>query len=108
MNILSPQRYEARARIAKALSHPTRLMFLDALRHEGELCVCELTKLASIDQSTVSKHLAILRDAGLVSVHKKGSMSYYSVKCDCLEGFFGCIETVLIENARAQQELVSH
>lgn len=107
MRVLSPERYEARARIAKALSHPTRLMFLDALRQEGELCVCDLTTLAGVDQSTVSKHLATLRDAGLVSVRKKGSMSYYSVKCQCIEGFFGCIELVLVENVRAQQALIA-
>ena len=107
MKVLSPERYEARARIAKALSHPTRLMFLDALRQDGELCVCELTNLAGIDQSTVSKHLAILRDAGLVGIRKKGSMSYYSLKCQCLESFFGCIETVLAENVRAQQGLLA-
>lgn len=107
MNLANRDRYEARARIAKALSHPTRLMFLDALRQKGELCVCELTDLAGADQSTVSKHLAILRDAGLVAVRRERSMSFYSVKCQCLEGFFGCIEAVLSENVKAQQALVS-
>ncbi len=58
------EQYEARARIAKALAHPSRLLILDALR-QGELCVCELTPLVGADQSTVSKHLAVLRQAGL-------------------------------------------
>ncbi|MCP5113006.1 MAG: helix-turn-helix transcriptional regulator [bacterium] len=107
MNTAPRQRYEARAKIAKALAHPTRLLFLDALKQQGELCVCELTELAGADQSTVSKHLAILKDTGLVGVRKYRSMSYYSLKCQCLEGFFSCIETVLAENLRAQQELVS-
>jgi ArsR family transcriptional regulator len=107
MKLMSRQRYEARARIAKALAHPTRLMFLDALRQKGELCVCDLTELARADQSTVSKHLAVLRDAGLVGVRREGAMSLYSVKCQCLEGFFGCIESVLAENIKAQQELVT-
>ncbi len=107
MKLANRKRYEARARIAKALSHPTRLMFLDALRQKGEMCVCDLTELAGADQSTVSKHLAILRDAGLVGVRKDKSMSFYSVKCQCLEGFFGCIESVLSENLKAQQALVS-
>jgi len=101
------ERYEARARIARALGHPTRLMFLDALQRNGEMCVSEMTGLAGADQSTVSKHLAVLRDAGLVSVRKKGSMSFYSVRCQCLEAFFGCIESVLSENVKAQQALVS-
>jgi len=107
MRLASRERYEARAKIAKALSHPTRLMFLDALKQKGEMCVSDLTELAGADQSTVSKHLAILRDAGLVGVRKDKSMSVYSVKCQCLEGFFGCIESVLSENLRAQQALVS-
>jgi ArsR family transcriptional regulator len=107
MNLASRARYEARAKIAKALSHPTRLMFLDALKQKGEICVCDLTELAGADQSTVSKHLAILRDAGLVGVRKDKSMSFYSVKCHCLDGFFGCIESVLNENLKAQQALVS-
>lgn len=98
--------YEARARIAKALAHPTRLLLLDALR-DKELSVWELTKLAGIDQSTVSKHLAILRETGLAGVRKEGPMSYYHVKCRCLEEFFGCLESVLRDNLKAQQDLVS-
>ena len=107
MNLQPKARYEARAKIAKALAHPTRLLFLDALKQKGEMCVYDLTELAGADQSTASKHLAILKDTGLVEVRKQGSTSYYSVKCQCLEGFFGCIETVLAENLRAQQELVT-
>jgi ArsR family transcriptional regulator len=107
MELASRERYEARAKIARALSHPTRLMFLDALKQRGEMCVCDLTALAGADQSTVSKHLAILRDAGLVGVRKDGSMSLYSVKCQCLESFFGCIESVLKDNVKAQQALVA-
>jgi len=107
MDVASRARYEARARIARALGHPTRLMFLDVLQRRGEMCVNDLTDLAGADQSTVSKHLAILKDTGLVSVRKEGSMSFYSVKCECLESFFGCIESVLSDNVKAQQELVT-
>ena len=103
--IKSTRQYEARATIAKALSHPTRLLLLDALM-EKNLCVSEMTELAGADQSTVSKHLAILKDAGFVSVEKKGTNSFFSIRCQCLDQFFDCIETVLTENVRAQQELV--
>ena len=98
----SRQRYEARARIAKALAHPSRLLMLDALA-DGELCVCELTELVGADQSTVSKHLAILRQAGIVDVRKDGVNIYYRVKTHCLQGFWECTESVLKENLRAQQ-----
>lgn len=98
-------RYQARARIAKALAHPSRLMILDALEGQ-ELCVCELTELVGADQSTVSKHLAVLKQAGLVEDRKEGVMAYYRVKVCCLQGFWDCIETVLAENLKAQQAVL--
>jgi ArsR family transcriptional regulator len=103
--IKSVKQYEARATIAKALSHPTRLLLLDALT-EKDLCVSEMTELAGADQSTISKHLAILKDAGFVSVEKKGTNSFFSIRCRCLDQFFACIEAILKDNVRAQQELV--
>jgi ArsR family transcriptional regulator, arsenate/arsenite/antimonite-responsive transcriptional repressor len=108
MNFKPKQLYEARARIAKALAHPSRLMMLDALLEKPEkgLCVCELTELVGADQSTVSKHLAILKNAGLVDDRKERSMSYYRLKCKCLNGFFGCIESVLRQNLKTQEELL--
>ena len=79
---------------------------LDALE-EKERCVCELTELVAADQSTVSKHLAILKNVGLVDDRKQGSMVYYRLKVKCLGGFFNCVESVLKENLRAQRSLVS-
>jgi ArsR family transcriptional regulator len=105
MDLRSKTQYEARARIAKAIAHPTRLLLLDALQAK-DLCVCEMTKLVGADQSTVSKHLALLKEAGLVGVEKQGSMSVFSLKCQCLDGFFGCIESVLKQNLRDQAEIV--
>jgi len=95
-------RYAARARIAKAMAHPSRLLLLEAME-EKERCVCELTELVGADQSTVSKHLAVLKQAGLVEDRKKGVMVYYRVKVCCLQGFWDCIEGVLAENLKAQQ-----
>ena len=103
--IKTKAQYEARAQIAKALAHPTRLLLLDALL-EKDLCVNEMTELVGADQSTVSKHLAVLKDAGFVEIEKKGSMNFYSIRCQCLDEFFGCIESVLRQKVRAQQELV--
>ena len=56
----------AQARIFKALGHPSRLLMVDALR-EGEKCVCDLQALVGDDMATISKHLAVLREAGVVS-----------------------------------------
>ncbi len=105
MPVRSRQLYEARAKIAKALAHPVRLLLLDALR-DKDMCVMEMTKLAGLDQSTVSKHLAILKEAGLVGVQKAGPMSVYSIRCQCLDGFFACLESVLRQNLKEQQALV--
>ncbi|MHC4063309.1 MAG: ArsR/SmtB family transcription factor [Planctomycetota bacterium] len=99
------QVYEARAKVAKALAHPTRLLLLDVL-NETEMCVGDLTELVGADQSTVSKHLAVLKEVGLVMGRKERAMNYYRVNCKCLEGFFGCIESVLRDNLKAQRAAV--
>lgn len=99
------QRYEFRARIAKALAHPSRLMMLDALA-EQDLCVGELTKLVGADQSTISKHLAVLRNAGIVEDRKDGAMTMYHLKTCCLQGIWECLETVLQLNLKEQQAAI--
>jgi len=102
MKLRGREQYEARARVAKALAHPSRLLMLDALA-ERELCVCELTELVGADQSTVSKHLAVLRQAGIVGDRKDGTKTIYWLKIACLKGFWQCVESVLKANLRAQQ-----
>ncbi len=99
---LSRPQYEARARVAKALAHPSRLLILDALA-DGEKCVCELTALVDADQSTVSKHLAILKQAGIIADRKDGPKTFYRPRIFCLKGMWDCIENVLKENLKAQQ-----
>ena len=99
------ERYEARARVAKALAHPSRLMIVDALG-AGEQCVCELTALVGADQSTVSKHLAVLKHAGLVADRKEQTKTFYRLRVRCLSGFWKCVETVLKENLKEQQSAV--
>lgn len=63
-------------RVFGALSDENRVRMLYALRH-GELCVCQLIELMGLSPSTVSKHLSILRDAGLLESRKKGRWVYY-------------------------------
>jgi ArsR family transcriptional regulator len=96
----SPAKYRARAEIVKALAHPTRLMMADRLA-AGECCVCELQALAGADMSTVSKHLAVLKKAGIVEDEKRGLKVFYRLCCPCLGEFFGCIEGVLRRRAEA-------
>ncbi len=99
------QLYEARAKVAKAVAHPSRLIILDALA-DKEMCVCDLTDLVGADQSTVSKHLAVLKNAGIVADRKEGVMIYYRLKVGCLKGFWHCIEGVLKQNLKEQQAIM--
>ena len=98
-------RYEARAEIVKALAHPTRLMMVEELGR-GERCVCELRARADADMSTVSKHLTILRNAGIVAYEKRGLRMFYRLCCPCLTGFIDCVEAVLRQNAKLQMRVL--
>ena len=94
-------KYENRARIIKAMSHPTRLFMVDELS-KGERCVCELTELVGDDISTISKHLSILKNAGIVADEKRGTQVFYSLRVPCALNFFSCVESVLKTNAKKQ------
>ena len=96
--------FHARARIIKALAHPTRLFIVDELSR-GERCVCELTDMIGADVSTVSKHLAVLRNAGIVQDKKVGAQVFYSLRCPCVLEFFSCVESVLRATAEEQIKL---
>jgi len=98
----STAQYAARARIAKALAHPSRLMILDAIA-QHEKCVCELTELVDADQSTVSKHLALLKQAGLIADRRDGPKTFYRPTVCCLKAFWECVENVLRQNLKAHQ-----
>src|SRR5436309_2750116 len=77
---------ERLAVVAKALGDPIRLQLVDVLRkHAGKVCVCELTPLFDVGQPTVSHHLKVLRDAGLVDSERRGLWAYYYVVPDSLK-----------------------
>ena len=90
--------YRARAQIIKAMAHPTRLFIVDELSR-SERCVNELTQMIGADTSTVSKHLSILKSAGLIKDNKQGTQVFYSLKTPCILSFFGCVEGVLKSQA---------
>ena len=99
-------RYEARAKIIKAMAHPTRLFIVDELSRCEERCVCELTEMIGADMSTVSKHLALLKGVGIVADEKRGSQVYYKLRVPCVLNFFACVESVMKSNAEEQQSLI--
>ena len=92
---MDTRRYELRAGIIKAMAHPSRLAMIDALAEKGEVCVCDLQRVVGSDMSTVSKHLAVMKAAGIVQDRKDGLWVYYRLRCPCITEFFGCIETVI-------------
>jgi ArsR family transcriptional regulator len=79
-------RAERMATIAKALGDPVRVQLVDVLRQNaGQVCVCELVPLFDLSQPTVSHHLKVLRDAGIVGSERRGLWAYYYVIPDALE-----------------------
>ena len=77
---------ERMAAVAKALGDPVRLQLVDVLRkHAGKVCVCELVPLFDLSQPTVSHHLKVLREAGLVDCERRGLWAYYYVRTDALQ-----------------------
>jgi len=93
MNQLEKTHYEAKVNIIKAMAHPSRLFIIEKLKN-GEQCVNDLTDMIGVDVSTVSKHLSVLKNAGIVTNEKRGNCNYYSLLTPCILDFIGCIEDV--------------
>lgn len=93
--------YEVRARVFKALAHPTRLWITKRLA-EHESCVCNLVEPLGADFSTVSRHLAILREAGIVIDEKRGKQVFYRLRIPCILDFMDCVNHVVENRVREQ------
>lgn len=96
-------RNTARARVVKAMAHPTRLFVVDELSRHGQRCVCELTKMIGADMSTVSRHLTVLKNAGVICDEKHGQQVFYRLTMTCVLGFLDCVDT-LVKQAEDLQE----
>ena len=96
-DIIITQQFEERARVMKAMAHPSRLMMIDELSR-GERCVCDLQTLVGHDMSTISKHLSVLKKAGIVEDERRGKQVYYRLKVPCILNFFHCVESVIAAN----------
>ncbi len=87
-------KYKDKAKIFKALAHPTRLFIVDELSRQKR-CVCELTQMIEADCSTVSRHLAVLNNAGIIQDEKRGARVFYSLRAPCVLNFFSCLDSLL-------------
>lgn len=104
MDAITFQKYERRSRVIKALAHPSRLYIVDRLA-EHERSVGELTALVGSEMSTVSKHLSVLKNAGVVQDEKRGASIYYSLRIPCILNFFKCADAVLEAIKKEQNAL---
>jgi len=98
--------YNARAKLVKAMAHPTRLFVVDELSQHGQRCVCELTEMIGADMSTVSRHLAILKNAGIVGDEKRGSQVFYHLTMGSVHDLLQCVDSLLRETQQEQQRLL--
>lgn len=95
-----------RAKVFKALGHPSRLRMVEALG-EGEKCVCELRELVGSDISTISKHLSVLREAGIVRDERRGTSIYYSLRMRCVTSFLTCVRRFFEQQLEEQLVLLT-
>lgn len=83
-----------KADIFKALAHPTRLWMVEQLL-DGERCVCTFVEGADVDFSTISKHLSILKNAGIVADDKRGKQVFYRLIMPCVVSMLTCVDGVV-------------
>ncbi len=96
---------EAKAKVLKALAHPTRLWMAEQLA-DGERCVCEFANMVDADFSTISKHLTVLKQAGIVEYDKRGKQVFYRLKVPCVLKFMSCVEAVIKSEVKEQAALI--
>ena len=89
--------FRSQARVLKALANESRLMIVDRLSR-GECSAGELTRLVGSDQTTVSKHLAVLRAYGIIEDRREGSLVIYRLLTPCVTNFFACATQVIKES----------
>ncbi len=84
--LLSAHERDALAGRFRALADPARVAIVNRLARAGEVCVCALVPELGLAQPTVSHHLRVLREAGLVEARRQGTWSYYRLVPDAVEG----------------------
>jgi len=104
MDARTTRKYLRRSTVIKALAHPSRLFIVDKLA-ERPHCVNELTALIGSEMSTVSKHLSVLKNAGVVQDDRRGASIYYSLRIPCILNFFKCADAVLEAITKEQRAL---
>jgi len=91
MPIVTAKQRRQRAAVFKALGHPARLQIVEALGG-GERCVCDLVEAVGSGWSTVSRHLTVLKAAGILEDEKRGLQVFYRLALPCVNSFAECLD----------------
>lgn len=83
---------ERNAEFFKALGHPTRLWIVEQLT-TGEHCVCEFVEAVGDKFPTISRHLSILKDAGVIADRREGKSIFYRLDCPCIKKMLECLKS---------------
>ena len=105
MNNKEKRLYKIQAQVFKALAHPIRLAVVNFLK-DGEQCVCDIIDYVDSERSNVSRHLAVLKQAGVVSDRKEGLQVYYRLNMPCAISFFSCVKEIVQSRIEEQALLL--
>jgi ArsR family transcriptional regulator len=98
--------FERQAEIAKAVAHPLRIAVIDFLK-DGERCVCDIAEQVGSERSNISRHLAVMVHAGVLTCRKDGLKVFYSLKTPCVAQCLSCITRVVKQQARDNEKLLA-
>ena len=98
--------FERQAEIAKAVAHPLRIAVIDFLK-EGERCVCDIAEQVGSERSNISRHLAVMVHAGVLTCRKDGLKVFYGLKTPCVAQCLSCITRVVKQQARDNEKLLA-
>jgi DNA-binding transcriptional ArsR family regulator len=99
------ERLRLKAEVFKAMGHPLRLGIIEFLKN-GELCVCDIVSHVGTEISNVSKHLSVLKQAGIVGDRRDGLKIMYRLTMPCALDFAGCVEGVVIKRLEDQRAVM--
>jgi len=97
--------FEKQAEVAKAVAHPLRMAIVDFLKN-GEQCVCDIAEQVGSERSNVSRHLAVMVNASLLTYRKEGLKVIYALKTPCIVDFLACVSRVLKQQAKDSRKLL--
>jgi ArsR family transcriptional regulator len=98
--------YELHARVIQGLAHPIRVAIAELLRN-GEVCVCEIADRIGAERSNVSRHLAVMLNAGIVRHRKEGLQVFYSLRTPCVLKMLDCAVNAAKENLDQQAKVLA-